>query len=85
MPRVVFTSNLQRHIEAPPSDVPGVTVREVLEGVFLENPLLRGYLLDDQDRVRQHVVLFVDGDRAEIDDPVGISSEIYVLQALSGG
>ena len=85
MPRVVFTSNLRRHIDAPPSQVNGSTVREVLEEVFSLNPKLRGYVLDDQDRVRHHVVLFVNGNRADLADPVDDSSEVYVLQALSGG
>ena len=85
MPRVVFTANLRRHVEAPPALVPGSTVRAALEAVFLRNPRLRGYVLDEQDRVRQHVVLFVDGERAALDAPVTDASEIYVLQALSGG
>ena len=85
MPKVVFTSNLKRHIEAPSSEVPGATVKGVLEAVFEENPRLRGYVLDDQGRLRHHVVVFVDGDRAGLSDRVSESSEIFVLQALSGG
>ena len=85
MPRVVFTSNLKRHLDAPPADVEGKTVREVLQGVFAGNPRLRGYVLDEQDRIRHHVVVFVDGERSALDDPVAGSSEVYVLQALSGG
>lgn len=85
MPRVVFTANLRRHVDAPPALVPGGTVRAALEVVFTQNPRLRGYVLDEQDRVRPHVVLFVDGERAGLDDGVKDSSEIYVLQALSGG
>jgi hypothetical protein len=85
MPRVVFTSNLKRHIDAPPAEASGDSVRAVLEAVFHDNPRLKGYVLDEQDRLRQHVVLFVDGSRAELDDPVTPASEVFVLQALSGG
>ena len=85
MPHVVFTSNLKRHLDTPPSKAPGATVREALEAVFAKNPRLRGYILDDQGRVRNHVVLFVDGDRADLDQGVDETSEIFVLQALSGG
>jgi sulfur carrier protein ThiS len=39
--------------------------------------------------VRHHVVIFVDGtsvrDRRTLSDPVSSGSEIYVMQALSGG
>ena len=89
MPRVVFTSNLKRHIDCPEADVTGKTVRQVLESVFAEHQQLRGYVVDDQDRLRTHMVIFVDGkaikDREQLSDPVGPQSEVYVMQALSGG
>ncbi len=86
---VVFTPNLQRHVEAPPDHVDGATVRDVLEAVFAKNPRLRGYVLDDQGALRRHMIVFVDGlqidDRDRLSDPVRAASEIYVMQALSGG
>ncbi len=85
MPRVVFTSNLRRHLDVPTTEAPGSTVDQVLRGVFEGNPRLRGYVLDDQGQVRQHVVVFVDGERAKLQDPVAEGAEVYVLQALSGG
>jgi hypothetical protein len=64
-------------------------VRAVLDAVFATNPRLRGYVLDDQGRLRQHVVVFVDGsqvrDRLLLADPVPERGEVAVLQALSGG
>jgi hypothetical protein len=89
MARVVFTQNLQRHVACPPTEASGGTVRTVLDAVFAANPRLRGYVLDDQGRLRQHVVVFVDGqqirDRIALADPVGERSEVAVMQALSGG
>jgi hypothetical protein len=89
MPTVHFTQNLQRHLTAPPRTVPGATVRDALEHVFRENPQLRGYVLDDQGRLRKHVVIFIDGrqvgDRTGLSDEVGSASEVFVMQALSGG
>ena len=89
MPRVTFTANLQRHVECPASEARGATVREVLESVFAGNPRVRGYVLDDQGSVRHHVTIFVDGnqlrDRRDLSDPVAEGSELYVMQALSGG
>jgi molybdopterin converting factor small subunit len=89
MPKIQFTSHLQHFLDCPPVDVCGETVRAVLEAVFTENPKLRGYLLDDQGRLRQHVVVFVDNepleDRERLSDPVKDSSEVFVMQALSGG
>lgn len=89
MPRVVFTSHLQRHVDCPEVVVEADTVRESLEAVFVENPALRGYILDDQQRLRTHMVVFVDNvpvkDRIALSDAVAAGSEIYVMQALSGG
>jgi len=64
-------------------------VQAALRAVFEDNPRLRSYILDDQDRLREHVVVFIDGqmvqDRATLSDPVENDSEIFVMQALSGG
>ncbi|MGD9905524.1 MAG: MoaD/ThiS family protein [Vicinamibacterales bacterium] len=89
MPRVSFTPQLQRFLDAPPAEVAGATVRDALEAVFAGNPRLRGYVLDEQGRLRRHMTVFV-GDTALIDrvglaDAVAADTEIYVLQALSGG
>lgn len=89
MPRVVFAQVLQRHIDCPPVHVAAATVRDSLHAVFADNPRARGYVLDDQAQLRKHMTIFVDGrairDRAELSDVVQADSEIYVLQALSGG
>ena len=89
MARVTFTQNLQRHVQCPPTEAAGVTVREVLERVFAQNERARGYVLDDQGAARKHVVVFVDGeqirDREHLRDSVRPNSEIYIMQALSGG
>lgn len=89
MPRVEFTPNLKRHIDCPSVAAEGATVRECLDQVFAEQTRLRGYVLDDRDRLRTHMVVFVDGkrlrDREALSDAVTSESEIYVMQALSGG
>jgi len=89
MPRVVFTPNLQRHVSCPPTEVQGATVAEVLKAAFADNPRARDYVLDEQGAVRKHMVVFVDGlqirDRQHQSDEVDESSEIFVMQALSGG
>ena len=89
MPRVVFTPNLERHIAAPPAEVPGGTVRELLDRVFEDNTKLRGYVLDDQARLRKHVVVFINGemiqDRTKLTDKVADTDEVFIMQALSGG
>jgi sulfur-carrier protein len=86
---VAFTPNLERHVECPTRSVDGTSVRAVLDVVFAANPRLRGYVLDDQGALRRHMMVFVDGqqieDREQLSDPVRPTSEVYVMQALSGG
>lgn len=89
MPRVSFTYALQRHVVLPSVEVPGESVREALDAVFADNPRARGYVLDDQGAVRQHMVVFVNGepikDREGLTDRIPPDGEVYVMQALSGG
>lgn len=89
MARVTFTQNIQRHVSCPSAEIEGNTVAEVLERYFSAHQNARGYVLDDQGAVRHHVVIFVDGkqcrDRCSLSDPVDAESDVYVMQALSGG
>ena len=52
-------------------------------------PQVRGYVLDDQGRLRKHVCIFADGERLQHDAalgrPIGPQTKLYVMQALSGG
>jgi molybdopterin synthase sulfur carrier subunit len=89
VPTVRFTDNIQRHVPCPTRDVPGTTLRAVLDSYFASNSRARGYVLDEQGRLRQHMALFIDGrqvrDRDHLDDPVGEGAIVDVIQALSGG
>jgi sulfur-carrier protein len=89
VPTVSFTAQLERFLPAPTVRVDGATLGEALAAVFADRPALKGYVLDDQGALRQHVAVFVNGrnavDRARLTDPVRPDDEIYVLQALSGG
>lgn len=89
MAKVVFTTNLERLIDCPPRVVRADTVAQALDSAFAGNRLLADYIFDDQKRLRKNVAIFVDGnlivDRTGLSDAVGSDSEIYVMQALSGG
>lgn len=89
MAQVSFTDNLQKHLPCPPQSAPGATVRAVMDAVFAKNPPLRGYVLDDQDRLRKHVNIFINdvaiSDRVTLSDAVADNDRVFVFQALSGG
>ncbi|MCB1377600.1 MAG: MoaD/ThiS family protein [Alphaproteobacteria bacterium] len=89
MATVFFTANLRRHVDCPSMAAEGLTVREVLDQVFAAQDRLGTYVLDDQGALRKHMTILVDGQRIRdidrLSDPVKPSSEIWVMQALSGG
>ena len=89
MATVRFTQNIQRHVPCPTREIAGTTLRDVLNHYFLENERARGYVLDEQGKVRQHMIVFIDGemaqDRDRLSDAVKEDSLIDVIQALSGG
>jgi len=89
MARIVFTSHLAQVGPRDEDRVSGPTVIAVLDQIFARYPKLEGYVLDDQRRLRRHVAIFVDGERVPaetvLERAVEEDSEIYVLQALSGG
>lgn len=95
MPTLVLASSLARWLPTAAGaeyrvEVDATTLRDALEAAFASHPPLRGYVIDEQGSLRHHVAVFIDGQavrdksdlsRAELD----ARSEIYVLQALSGG
>ena len=89
MATVRFTQNIQRHVECPTREVSGTSLRMVLDHYFQDNERARGYVLDEQGRIRQHMVVFIDGelvvDRDGLSDPVRENAMVDVIQALSGG
>jgi len=86
---VHFTSHLQSFVNCEPVEVVGETVGQALDAALAGRDQLRTYILDDQNRLRRHVMIFVDGqmivDRLGLSDPVKSDSEVYIMQALSGG
>jgi molybdopterin converting factor small subunit len=89
MARIAFTRHLAAVGPCEPVEYAGGTVGELLQAVAADYPRLKGYVLDDQGRVRKHIAIFVDGTleprQSALSLPVGKTSEVYVFQALSGG
>lgn len=89
MPTVHFSANLQRHISTCSMEVAGSRVGAALEAVFSQRPELRSFVVDEQDALRTHIVVFADGrtvvDRDRLTDPVTANAVLHVMQALSGG
>ena len=89
MAELHFTSWLREVVPDAPLTASGGTVGDALSQLFAERPHVRGYVLDEQGRLRKHVCIFADGRRlphqAALDHAIRPDSKLYVMQALSGG
>ena len=88
MAQVHFTSHLRNVAPNEAVQAGGDTVGAVLADVFARHPAVKSYILDDQDRLRPHIAVYVDSvhvRRNILDHPLKTDSEIYILQALAGG
>jgi molybdopterin synthase sulfur carrier subunit len=89
VPTLRFTQNIQRHVACPTREVEGGTLGEVLDGYFRLHEQARGYVLDDQGKLRHHMTAFINGnqmrDRDHLSDQVPPDAVVDLVQALSGG
>jgi hypothetical protein len=62
---------------------------EVLQAYFATNERARGYVLDDEGKLRKHMAAFIDGrqidDREKLSDTVPDTAVVDIVQSLSGG
>jgi len=63
----------------------GTTVRDVLRELEREHPAIAGWILDERTTIRQHVNVFVNGERGREDTTLGADDRIHVLPSISGG
>ena len=89
MANIAFTPHLRSVGPTAPTPYDGATLAGVLAAVEADYPRLRGYVLDDQGRLRKHIAVFIDGALAArdtaLDQPLNATSDVFVFQALSGG
>ena len=63
----------------------GATVREVLRALEQEHPPIAGWILDERTTIRQHINVFVNGERGREDTALAPGDRIHVLPSISGG
>jgi sulfur-carrier protein len=61
------------------------TVGEVIRALDRRWPGMRDRLCDSTPRIRRHLNVFVDGERATLETPLAAGAEILVMTAISGG
>lgn len=63
----------------------GGTVVEALRALERENPRLAGWVLDDRGRIREHVAVFLGGERAAGEETLAAEDRLEIVGAVSGG
>ena len=87
MPRVIVPTQL-RGYTAGKDEVraEGATLDEVLHDLDRQFPGFRFRVIDEQNRVRRHIILFVGQERQEdLSTPVPPTTDVTIVGALSGG
>ncbi len=90
MPTINFTYALKRfYPQLKTLEIAAANVNEVIGEIDKVFPGIEGYLVDEQGALRKHVNIFIDGnliqDRQQLTDKLNPESEVYIMQALSGG
>ena len=90
MPTVKFTYALRRFFPGiKDTAARGASIAAILNEMESRYPGIRSYILDEQGQLRRHVNIFINGvlidDRDKLGDKFEENSEIYIMQALSGG
>lgn len=64
----------------------GATVDEVLRDIDSRYPGIRFRMIDEQDRIRRHIRIYVNQELADsIGEPAGETDEVQIICAISGG
>jgi molybdopterin synthase sulfur carrier subunit len=74
-------TNEGREVEAE-----GATLGELLDDLDRRYPGIRFRMIDEQDAIRRHIRIFLNGEQMPgLDVPLKRSDEVFIVQALSGG
>lgn len=87
MTRVIVPSQLRSYTQGR-SEVTatGATLAELFEDLDRQFPGFRFRVIDEQDRVRRHVIIFVGAEREEdLTKAIPPGADVQIVGALSGG
>ncbi|MCQ3949009.1 MAG: MoaD/ThiS family protein [Planctomycetes bacterium] len=84
--QVLIPSPLVSYTRRKNVEARGSTLGEMLLDLERQFPGIRFRLIDEQDRVRPHMRIFVNGEQEfSLKRPLNPDDEISIVQALSGG
>ncbi|HEY4299299.1 MAG TPA: MoaD/ThiS family protein [Candidatus Didemnitutus sp.] len=84
--KVLIPSSLRSYTERGETEASGATLGAVLADLDRAYPGIRFRVIDEQDQVRRHIRIFINGIQArDLSHPLAASDEVIIVQALSGG
>jgi len=84
--KIVIPSPLLSYTRTREVEACGGSLREVFADLDRRYPGIRFRLIDEQDRIRPHMRVFVNGEQElDLDRTVRDADAVQVIQALSGG
>ena len=66
-------------------ELDGATVAEVLRALEEEHPDVKGWILDEQGNIREHINVFVNKECGREGTALEPDDHVHVLPAISGG
>ena len=83
---MLIPSALRSYTEKGDAEARGATLAEALADLDRQYAGIRFRMVDEQDRIRRHIRIFVNGEQArDLSHPLAASDEVIIVQALSGG
>ena len=84
--KVLIASPLRSYTGADEVEARGDTLGTLLEDLDARYPGIRFRMIDEQDQVRRHMRIFINGEPVKkLSHAIGPSDEVCIVQALSGG
>ena len=84
--KVVIPSALRSYTQRSEAEANGATLAEALADLDRAYPGIRFRMIDEQDRIRRHIRIFVNGEQVrDLSQPLRATDEVVIVQALSGG
>lgn len=84
--KVLIPGALRSYTEKSEVEAAGSDLGAVLADLDLRYPGIRFRVVDEQDGIRPHIRIFVNGGQVrELSQPLTATDEVIIVQALSGG
>ncbi len=84
--KVMIPSALRSYTERSEADAQGATLAALLADLDRQFAGIRFRMVDEQDRIRRHIRIFVNGvQSSDLAQSLAETDEVIIVQALSGG